>query len=218
MPELTALLCPHSTIYFETVSTTSTKGWDDHATFRDCPVQLKFSVLNSIQSCRYQHFWSVLTSKMLCKIFSLALPASNTKSQGYCFVDAVHQGSSFLTHLGAGHNLHLWPSNLPTESISSSGIAQLYLAKRPCTPLWFCISLSHSSQWADVRQLFTFWSFAISRLGRKHCTRPDNLPDTSVCYILLSFDLLLNLEVILDLLQHCFLYLLQYDEAQICWL
>lgn len=84
-----------------------------------------------------------------------------------------------------------WVSSPPTEPGSNK--------QRPCVLLWFCISLSHSSQWADVRRLFIFWSIAICRLGRKHCVIPDNCPNTSKCYILLSLDLLLNLEVIPDL-------------------
>lgn len=87
-----------------------------------------------------------------------------------------------------------WVSSPPTEPGSNK--------QRPCVLLWFCISLSHSSQWADVRRLFAFWSIAVSRLGRKHCMIPENCPNTSKCYILLSLDLLLNLEVIPDLLPY----------------
>lgn len=91
-------------------------------------------------------------------------------------------------------------SNFLSEGTFSSDSAWLKQAKRACVLLWFCISLSHSSQWADVRRLFTFWSIAVSGPGRKYCTTPDNHPNTSKCYILLSLNLLVNLEVIPDLL------------------
>lgn len=95
-----------------------------------------------------------------------------------------------------------WLSNFLSEGTFSSDSAWLKQAKRACVLLWFCISLSHSSQWADVRRLFTFWSIAVSRPDRKYCSTPDNCPNMSKCYILLSLNLLVNLEVIPDLFLH----------------
>lgn len=58
---------------------------------------------------------------------------------------------------------------VPIDGLFSDS-AWLKQAKKACVLLWFCISLSHSSQRADVRRLFTFGSTAVSRLGRKYCT------------------------------------------------
>lgn len=42
----------------------------------------------------------------------------------------------------------------------------------------------HSEQmWG---RLFTFWNIAASRPDRKYCTTPENCPNTSKCYILIS--------------------------------
>lgn len=108
-----------------------------------------------------------------------------------------------------------WLSDFLSEGTFSSDSACLKQPQRVCVLLWFCILLSHSSQWADVRRLFTFWSIAVSRQGRKCCMTPDNCPNTSKYQILLSPNLLANLEVIPDLLYWIFIFLL-YDETQLC--
>lgn len=105
----------------------------------------------------------------------------------------MDQGSSFCTSPGSGP--FYWEpqkglNHFSQEGISSSGSAWLKQAKQACALPWFCISLSHSSQWADVRQLFTFWYIAASRPYRKYCAIPENCPNTSKCYMLLSLNLL----------------------------
>ena len=95
-------------------------------------------------------------------------------------------------------------SNFLSEGIFSFDSAWLKQGKRACALLSFCVLLSHSSQWADVRRLFTFGSIPACRLHRKYCTTPDNCPNTSKSYILLSLNLKINLEVIPDLLPYWF--------------
>lgn len=106
----------------------------------------------------------------------------------------MDQGSSFCTSPGSGP-LHREPqkglSHFSQEGISSSDSACLKQAKRACALPWFCISLSHSSQWADVRKLLAFWNIAATRPDRKYCTTPENCPNTSKCYMLLSLNLLI---------------------------
>lgn len=105
-----------------------------------------------------------------------------------------HGGGQQLQHKPRSGPLHRepqkWLSHFPGEDISSSDSAWLKQAKRACALPWFCISLSHSSQWADVKKLFSFWNIAASRSDRKYCTTPENCPNTSKCYILLPLNLL----------------------------